>query len=242
MRALPFLIATLAACGGSAKVTTRPLGVEGHLDEARRHDSDAEAKERIAHDVEATSQDRQQVCTDMVLADQAHSGGEPLVAVFPCWTREQSAADRHRDEAARLRADAHVHRVRARALVEVERQSCATMPDDELDHTPFAHREDIVSVVAELDGDEVRGARIRFRPVEGLTAEWLRTAIGCHQARAAALGHDPAYMAYDPSVVPGAEVAVSEDADGVVVVLRGSDDASALAVYGRAEELVGGSW
>jgi hypothetical protein len=85
------------------------------------------------------------------------------------------------------------------------------------------------------------GEAARFGPVEGLTAQWLRMAITSHQARAAALGYDPGYMAYDPSAVAGVEVEVIED-DDLVVVSRASDDATAVVVHGRAEELSGGRW
>jgi hypothetical protein len=241
MRALPFIALGLAACGGSPR-GSRPLGVGDHLAEARRHETDAEREEQIAGDVDAASRKRPPVCGDVVVADQVSSGGERFHGTVPCWSSEQSTADRHRAEATRLRADARMHRARARELLEAERASCGTLPAEEMDHTPFAHLEDIVWVGAELDGAKVRGARIRFRPVEGLTEDWLRTAIACHQARAAALGYDPTYMGYDPSAVAGTAVEVIADDDGVLVIVRASDDAAALAVYGRAEELVGGEW
>jgi hypothetical protein len=244
MRVLRFLALSLsvAACGGSSRVSSRPFGVDDHLDEARRHETDAEREERIASDAEAASRNRMPVCGDVVIADQVTSGGERIHGRKPCWSAEQSTADRHHAEAARLRADARVHRARARELLEAERASCATLPAEEMDHTPFAHREDITWVGAELDGTKVRGARIRFRAVEGLSADWLRTAIACHQARAAALGYDAGYMGYDPTAVAGAEVEVVAGDDGIVVIVRATDDAAALAVYGRAEALVGGKW
>jgi hypothetical protein len=241
MRALPFLV-LLVACGGSSRAPERPLGIDDHLAEARRHDADAERQEQIAEEVEVVSRKRPPVCGDRVLADQVTSGGERLIAPYPCWSGEASTVDRHREEAARLRGDASKHRARARALLAAERASCAALRADEMDHTPFAHREDVAWVGAELDGTKVRGARIRFRSVEGLTAEWLRTAIACHQARAAALGFDPTYMSYDPSAVAGAETEVVATDDGIVVIVRADDDAAALVIYGRAEELVGGEW
>jgi hypothetical protein len=242
MRVLPFLLLGLAACGGAAPAPARPLGVGAHLAEAERCEQRAAEADALADQVAEAERTRPPICGDVVLVDQTTSGGEKLTPKHPCWTSDPSSVARHRDDAARLRADARKHRRLARQLLAAEEASCAAMPSSELDHTPFAHPDDVAAVVAELDGAAVLGARIQFRPVAGLTAEWLRTAIACHRARAAALGYDPKYMAYDPSVVAGAEVTVSEGEDGPVVVIHGADDAAALVVYGRAEELVGGGW
>lgn len=240
MRILPLLLLSLAACAGPSQ-RQRPLGVGAHLAEASRCEKEAAQHEVKAEEAEIANRNGPAICGDTVLADQTTSGGVRIVA-SPCWSSDPAAVDRHREEAARLRRDARTHRALARELLAAEATSCSTMAADELDHTPFAHRDDVAGVVAELDGATVRGARIQFRPVSGLTADWLRTAITCHQARAAALGYDPKYMSYDPSVVSGADVTVSETDDGVVVVVHADDDAAALVVYGRAEELVGGAW
>lgn len=232
------ILALLAASCGAPQSPPRAMGVDDNLDEARRHEADALRHEQIAREAEALG-DGAYVCGDVVLADQAHSGTERIVSA-PCWTNEKNVVERHLLEAERLRADARAHRARARELRDVEEASCATMPADERTHTPFAHREDIAAVAAELDGDRVVGARIRFHRVEGLTAAWLGTALACHRARAAVLGFDPDYMAYDPSVLANAVTEVIDEPAGVTVVIRAADDATALAVYGRAEDLVNG--
>jgi hypothetical protein len=240
MRTLPFLVLLLPACASSSRQPA-PLGVEGNLTEASRHDAEAARHDRMAHDVGVEGQS-QPVCGDTAIADQTTSGGERVGLHTPCWTSFGSTAEQHREQAARQRDDARVHRAKARKLVEAERRACATMPTGELNHTPFSHRDDIATVVAELDGDKVRGARIELRPVAGLTADWLRTAIGCHQARAAALGYDPTYMGYDPTLLAGVDTEVLDSDGHLVVVVRASDEATALAVYGRAEELTGAGW
>jgi hypothetical protein len=242
MRVLPLVLLVLTACGGSSRVPAQPLGVTGHLQRAQQCDADAAREDALAADAEAVALGRQPTCGDTVLADQSRSGNEPLVVQSPCWTRERTAVDRHRQEAERLRAEARAHRETARALIEAEDAACASMPADQLDHTPFAHIEDVVGVVAELDSAELRGARIQFQPVAGLTAEWMRTAIACHRARAATVGFDARYMSYDPSLVDSAAVTVEETDAGLVVTVRASDDADALVIYARAEALLGGDW
>jgi hypothetical protein len=238
MRTLAWLVILgLSACGGGSRVPPRQLGVAEGLAEAERCEQDADRHEQVADEIAAAGGARAG-CGDVVLADQPRSGSDPVVMLAPCWTGEQDVVTRHLEEAERLRAEASAHRAHARELLAAEDAACAAVPYDELTHTPFAHTSDLAAVTAELDGDRVSGARIQFRPVEGLTTSWLRTAIACHHARAAARGYDPTYMGYDPSVLAGAVTEVTEADDGIVVVIRSSDDATALSIYGRAEDLL----
>ena len=48
------------------------------------------------------------------------------------------------------------------------------MPEEELEHSPFDHHEDIAAVSAEVAYGRLVGARIRFKAVPGLDAAWLR--------------------------------------------------------------------
>src|SRR5688572_6045775 len=154
----------LGACGGAGTpAPAHPLGVDEHLAEADRHEADARALDETAAKVEGRPLPAP--CGDPVLSDQVSSGGERLIVMQPCWTGEHTIAARHRETAQDLRDDATRHRRRARALLSAERRSCASMPPDELDHSPFAHREDVVSVTAIVAADEVRGARLRIRKV-----------------------------------------------------------------------------
>jgi len=240
MQVLPiYLVAMLAACGGTAGgPQRRPLGVSDHLVEAQRHDSEAEVHDALAEEASAQSRTQtQNVCGDRVLADQASSGGERL-GVAPCWSASASAVERHHADATRLRAEATAHRHRAAELLAAEQASCVGLSAHDLDHTPFAHREDVAAVTAELEGGQLRGARIRFRALDGLDAAWLEQAIGCHRARAAAVGWDATYMTYDPSALANVLVTVTDDPDGVVVVVRTDDAQAAEIAYRRAEDLV----
>jgi len=228
------LVAT--GCGGSRATPSRPLGVDENLAEARRHEAEAQQHDRQAEAAE-TRTTRVAACSDVVAADQVTSGGERLLSHSPCWTASDDEAH-HRALAADLRHDAQLHRQRADALAAAERVACADMPKNELGHTPFMHREDIATVTAVVERDRVRGARIRFRPVPGLTADWLRAAIACHQARSAALGWPPTHFGYDPTLLAGTTVTVETHGTAVLVTVRSDDDATAQAVYGRAEDLL----
>ena len=238
MRIFFIPVLALVACGGSQDPAPTALGVEENLAEARRHEAEAEVHDELAREAAKGAATPDVVCGDRVLADQVTSGGERLIGRTPCWSAEADAVARHRADAARLRAAAAAHRKRARELLAAEEGSCAGLAEAELEHSLFAHAEDVVAVSAELDGTRLRGARIRFRPVPDLTPEWMRASIACHQARAAATGYDPRHASYDPTLVAGATAEVIDEPAGPVVVIRGKDEAAALIVYGRAEALV----
>jgi hypothetical protein len=213
--------------------------VQENLSEADRHEADARALEQRAAAREGLAvPPPRYVCGDQAMADQVTSGGERLGIRAPCWSGESGALDRDRAAAAQLRADARAHRAQARALVMAQKGWCAGLPAAELDHSPLDHREDLVSVEADLDGDRVRGARIRFGKVPNLTADWLRQTLGCHQALAAAAGYEPTYMASCPAVLPGAQIDVIDDPAGLIVVIHDDDPGAALTVYARAEALL----
>jgi hypothetical protein len=177
------------------------------------------------------------VCGDRALADQVTSGGERLMPFAPCWSSENSAVDRHRIAAAKLRSDAATHRAQARILLS-DIAACDGLPEAEVNHSLLDHREDIASVVAELDEGRLVGARVRFRRVLGLTADWMKQSLACHHARAALVGFDESYLPHSPAVVAGAETTVLEEDDGFVVLVNGKDTATALIIYARAEALL----
>jgi hypothetical protein len=234
----PFLaLAVIAACNRGPSTPHRPLGVQANLEEAEHHERDADLQENQATEAGTRVVGERAACGDRVLADQLTSGGERLLGRSPCWT-EADDEERHRELAADLRADAAVHRARARELAQAELDACVGMPTDELDHTPFFHRGDVAAVAALVENGHVRGARIRFRAVPGLTVDWLREAIACHQARAAALGWPERHFPYDPTMVPGTAVTVEERGASILVVVRADDDLAAQVAYGRAEDLL----
>lgn len=238
----PVLAATIAlaaaACAGTQSVPKQPLGAREHLAEADRHEADAQALEDRAAALERVQRPQTVVCGDQVLADQSTSGGERLGARAPCWTGERGAIARQREAAAHLRADARSHRARARALIIAADAACVGLPAEELEHSPFDHHEDIAAVSAELRGGRLAGARIRFAAVPGLDADWLRRSLTCHQALAAAVGHEPTYLATCPAVLPASRFEVLDRPAGLVVVVTAEELATALTIYARAEALL----
>ncbi len=209
-----------------------------HLAEADQHEAQARALEARAAEKERSGNPTPYTCGDTALNELATSGGERLHLAAPCWAGERSAIRRDREAAERQRAEARDHRRTARAMLVAERKWCAGLPASELEHTPFDHREDLASVQAELEGDKLRGARVRFRKVPGLSADWLRQTIACHQAMSAMHGYDPTNLSHDPSVVSGVQTTVIEGPNGLEVVMRAADPAAALVVYARAEALL----
>jgi hypothetical protein len=136
-----------------------------------------------------------------------------------------------------LRRDARKHRAIAASLIETARVACSVLPDDQRDHTPSWHRDDIISVEPVRDDGPVRGARLTFRRVPGLTAEFLKHAYACARAQAAALGYDPTFLGYCPATVDGVRVEVDETPAGFVVTIIAERWDVAAVVYGRALDL-----
>jgi len=85
----------------------------------------------------------------------------------------------------------------------------------------------------------VIGARVLFRRVRGLDAGWMRRAVACHQARAAALGYPPRVMSYCPLMVAPTTATVEVSGDLIAVTITARRDEDAAAVLGRARALLG---
>lgn len=230
------VVAGLAACAAPRPQPEAPKSATAHLREADAHDREAEVHDRAAAEAQR-SDGTGYACGDRALSDQTQSGGEPVTRWVPCWSVERDASAAHKAEAERLRAEARAHRATARTLIDVERTFCADLPDDELTHTPFYHRSDVAQVEAYREGDHLAGARITFRPVEGLTTTWMQQALLCHRARAATLGYPPTYMPYDPSTLRGTHLAVGAERGAIVITVRADDDVTAAVVWSRAQAL-----
>src|SRR5690606_35319961 len=145
----------------------------------------------------------------------------------PCWTREQIPAGDHGRAASEHRREAAQHRAMAAELRRAELEACRGLGEDELSHSPFFHREDILEVAPARSDGELRGARVVFRRVAGLDAGWMRQAIFCHQRRAAALGYPARVMSYCPLMVSPTSVTVEETETTVTVTVRAARDEQA---------------
>lgn len=232
------LVLVAAACGGTTPNARDPrLGIADHLDEARRHEADAAALEAEAAEVATTSPRPQEPCIDPARFGSVTSGGERLVRAEPCGA-SAAGVDVRLQRAAALHAEADAHRARAAELEKAEQAACAGVSDDDVESAAFASVEDIVSVAALIDGDQLRGARIRVRKAHARTAGSLLAAIECRQALGAAFGWEPRYLAGDPAVLHGADVITVDERETILVEIRGRDAGTALVVYHRAESLL----
>lgn len=245
MRSLPILLSlgTLTACAsGPQRVEPDgPRSYRERMAEADKHDHDAQVHERQAAEARGRIDPTGVTCGHPVVgavADQSTSGGERLSTWVPCWSVERDAAKYHQAEADRLHREARFDRGVARNLLEVEHEFCSQMPDSELTHTPFYHREDVAAVEPYVEGGAVKGARIHFKPIRGLDAGWMRQALLCHRARAATIGYDPKYMAYDPSMISDVNVAVTDRGGAVTVLVRSDSDPTTAVVVSRANALL----
>lgn len=162
-----------------------------------------------------------------------------------CWTSVANPTKEHQDLAQRHRELAAKHRAAAAALAQTEAQYCAGLSDDDRDMSPFSHREDIASAgpleeqtqLGKLVTKKLVGAKVVFRAVQGMTAEWLQRLVDCHVARASAVGHQMPEMDYCPLMLKGVSAKVSSEGGGFAVSVRAQDDATIQEVLRRAQAL-----
>jgi hypothetical protein len=241
------LVAGLSfACGADAKSDTMPprrLSATEHHNEALRHDREASERERVAQagtGESAGGGTASHGCFDQpVPIPDPELGGEDVPVLRPCWSAEIRPTSDSERESSQHRRQAARHREEAAALWRAERQACAGLGQDEISHSPFFHRADIERVEPVRSGSRVLGARVLFRQVRGLDAAWMRKAIACHQARAAALGFPPRVMSYCPLMVAPTHATVEPRGDRISVTVTAERDEDAAAVLGRAQALLG---
>lgn len=237
MRTAIWLGALLAvSCGGHGPVVLdqQPRGYAELMNDAEQRERKAEHHDRVAQELPRQAPPANYVCGDPVMNAEQRSGTEPITSWVPCWDPEEEAIDAHRAAAAHERRTAREERAQAIALARAEIASCRGIPARELGHSPLAHRKAIAEVIPFKDGDETRGVHILFKPVPGLDARWMERAIACHRARAAVLG-DPDSL--DPTLVPGADVKVTEADGSVHVFVRTADGDSGALALARAQAL-----
>ena len=232
----------LSACSGGSRQTLPPR----HLS-ASQHDAEADRNEQEAAQHEAVYQASRREeagwppvhCFDQVVSIPAPApAGQPLTVMRPCWTSETSPSRHQLREAAEHRRQAAEHRAQAATLRRVEREACKGLGEDEMSHSPFYHRDDIVSVEPVRRAGVLRGVRVMFRQVPGLTATWMRRAVACHEARAAALGYSTKISPYDPLMVAPTSTVVEVLPGRIVVTVVAQHEEEAAAILGRADDLL----
>jgi hypothetical protein len=164
-----------------------------------------------------------------------------------CWTSLTNPTAGHASDAEHYRKLAAQHRAASEALRAAEASACSSIPADDRDVSPFAHREDIRSVTPLKEEVQMgrsvttrlAGANVVFGAVPGMTAEWLQRVVDCHLARNAAIGHEAASaeMAYCPLTLRGAEARVKSVGDGFAVTIRAADEETSKEILRRVESL-----
>jgi hypothetical protein len=157
-----------------------------------------------------------------------------------CWTSERNPTEEHLQVADKLRQEAARDRLLSKELREAEQKSCVGVSEADRDLGPFIHVEDISSVKPLLGRDPgdghppLRGAIVTFRPLWGLTVDYLQRALDCHLARTNVLGNRLPEMPNCPMVTPGTEASVARTARGFAVSLSSDDPKSAQEILRRA--------
>lgn len=238
-----FVLATClsaAACSHARpQVASHPQGYAERMAAADEHARRADAHRQAGHLPDSALTDGTGYqCGDTVMSDQTTSGGERLVQAMPCWDTNEELASHHRYLAQREDRAADTDRREANQLVAAENTACRGLAPQELEHSPFSHRREIAEVIPHRDGGQIRGVRIIFKPVPGLTAAWMRQAVACHRARFERLGEVATYMPDDPTLVAGATTNVEMHSGHLEVTVEVRDDVQAAVALDRAEELV----
>lgn len=199
-----------------------------------KHQAAAEREERAAAAIEA----RQDAARRAETGDCDPTQGG-------CWTSRVERSSEYASQVQRHRELAAKHRAASSALARAEAEACQGLSDADRDMSPFAHREDIRSVVPLEEPQRIGrqtlgrtvGARVIFRAVPGMTAEWLQRLVNCHLARAAASGYEMPGMEYCPLMLEGVTATVFSVGDGFAVDIRSDDPQTQEAILQRARAL-----
>jgi hypothetical protein len=233
------LVVAAAGCGGSQALPTTNLhGYAAHMEAADQHDRLADAHRSAAGAPDTPVDPGNYQCGDRDMSDQLTSGGQRMLPMVPCWDPAEESARHHRIAADREHLRAEHERRAAASLVEAELDACRGISAGELDHSPFAHRKEIAEVIPHRERGAVRGVRIVWKPVLGLSPAWMEQAIACHRARWQRLGEPASYLTDDPTLVPGAVTTVSLHRGHLEVLVEVRDDVAAHVALGRAQDLV----
>jgi hypothetical protein len=245
MRTVSQLALVIAAvgCGGSPPLPRTELhGYAARMEAADRDDQLADAHRRAAGPPDTLINPDNYQCGDINLDEELTSGGKPLVRFgahsVPCWNPAEEYAQRQRLATERLHRRAQHERHAAAGLIEAELAACGGISPAEIEHSPFAHRQEIAEIIPHRERGQIRGVRIVFKPVVGLSPAWMEQAIACHRARFERLGEPPTYLADDPTLVAGAVTTVGLHRGHLEVLVETRDDVAAHVALGRAQDLV----
>ncbi|HEY5923392.1 MAG TPA: hypothetical protein VIV11_17050 [Kofleriaceae bacterium] len=159
-------------------------------------------------------------CGDPVLADQVTSGGQRVITWKPCFDPADEPAEVEGDVIAGMSAP--------------ELAACEAVPLGERGHSPLAHKRSIDKIEPVYDDGQLAGARIVFKRVRGLNAEWVRLGIECQRARWAVVGNEAGFSPSDPTLVEGVAADVIERNGRVEVIITAETAERADIVLARA--------
>ena len=212
------------------------------MEAADRHDEVADADRRSVASPDTPVNPGDYQCGDVDMSDQLTSGGKPIIPagahMVPCWNPTEEHAERQRLAADREHRRAQQERRAAANLIEAEVEACHGITPAEVEHSPFAHRQEIAEVIPHRERGEIRGVRVVFKPVLGLSPAWMEQAIACHHARFERLGEPADYLSDDPTLVAGAVATVSLHGGHLEVLIETRDDVAAHVALARAQDLV----
>ena len=216
-------VALLFACGGEQGTHPHDASVAQHNEMAQKSDQAAEAH----------------------ASGEAPSPGPTTCGRGGCWTSVQSPSELHKKDAERYRDLAAKHRAASASLVEAEKSACAGISDYDRDVSPFYHREDITSVStiqqpvqsSKPMGTKTVGAKVEFRALQGMTAEWLQRVVDCHLARAASMGHNMPEMDFCPLELKDVKASVSSTGNGFAINVTSDDQATVQEIIKRTQAL-----
>ena len=183
------------------------------------------------------------------------------------WKSTENPTERHLKDAQKHKKLAVKHRAAYKALIDAEQRFCSGIPEADRDLSPFYHREDISTVegvkkpeggyghagygnargttVVQIQQIEkevfgpggLQGARVTFRAVPGMTAEWLQRSVDCHLARNAVAADAANTMSFCPLAVPRAAASVTSTGNGFAIDITSDDAKSAQEIVKRAWSL-----
>lgn len=229
-------VAALVGCGAqSFPVPPDHRSWSERQADARAHERYAEYEEGIASERETQRfQPGEYNCGDTVLMDQIQTGGRPLTLWTPCFDAAEESAMHHRFLASREREAARADRAGAHQLLRAEIAACQGISPREREHSVFAHRDEISEIVPHYEGAQLHGVWVIFKPVPGMTADWVRQDIACQRARWALQGEPADLAPNDPTLVPNAQVQVADRAGHVEVLISTPATADAEIALARA--------
>lgn len=214
-------------------------GAKPHDMSAAAHMRQSRAEDRLAKTHTRQYDPKATVERSRCLPRGGRGGAEITADV--CWTSISNQTSVHLRAAEEHRRHAASHRAASASLRDVESRACVGIATDDRDISPFEHVEDIASVEPLIENVGARkipaGAIVNFRPVPGMTTEWLQHVMDCHLARNASLGHVTSEMPNCPLVPRGAQASVRSTGSGFAVAIRSDDPTSAREILARALRL-----